>query len=184
MHIQITKPALFAAACRFISTEGTRYYLNGVLLVPTGQIVATNGHQLFAAYDPDMTGITESIIVKPPKQKMPAGWFKDGTLTFDGEIVKHSEDQVGSATEIDATYPDWRRAVPLTGCTGTIAPDISYNFDYLADFKAVGKHLGVQHPSIMLNGLGPALIGFGTRTDCFGCLMPLRNVAPSVPEWV
>jgi hypothetical protein len=39
----------YVDACQFVSMEETRHYLNGACLEPTGAIVATDGHTMFAA---------------------------------------------------------------------------------------------------------------------------------------
>lgn len=40
----------YADACHFASNEETRYYLCGALFEPSGHVVATDGHTLFAGY--------------------------------------------------------------------------------------------------------------------------------------
>lgn len=58
----------YVDACQFASTEETRYYLRGACLEPTGAIVATDGHTIFAgnaAHDPDKfrSELAETVII-------------------------------------------------------------------------------------------------------------------------
>lgn len=97
----------------FISTEETRYYLNGVCL--DGDVaVATDGHRLgchpagdFRAFDrPIIPRKSVGLLTSLPAAKTiefstskPAASF-----TFDGATLK--------TKLIDGTFPDWRRVVP------------------------------------------------------------------------
>lgn len=181
--ITITKPELFAAAARFVWTSpvGTAT-VAGVYIEPGGFITATDGHRMFCGHDPDAT-IERAAIIRPPKPKMPAAWFKAGELTLDGETARLNGD-ILTAPEIDGTFPDHRRVTPRK-TTGTFPRTLTFNWDYLADFNAVAKHLGCPAPTIALNDDNPTLIGFGTRDDCYGAIMPMRvkTTVATLPEW-
>ena len=194
MKVTTLKPELFAAAARFISTEETRYHLQGVFIepAPAGGIimVATDGHRFFAGFDPE--GETDgSYIIAPTKIKMAAPWFKcqgnAAVAVFEGgETARLTAPGVGiieQAKIIDGTFPDWRRVIPRAP-SGVWDSKYFYNVDYLAEFGDVAKKIsgGVNNLNINPNGDGPALIGFGDRDDCFGILAPLRfNTTVAVP---
>lgn len=116
-----------------ISTEETRYYLNGVFLVHLSdwsyRLVATDGHRLFAAdvQLPDATGILQPVI-------MPAAFVRAMIKTF-GKTSNPISFQVGSPRRSNAaptdTAPD-RSSAPRLALAGKISfgtfdADVSFN---------------------------------------------------------
>jgi DNA polymerase-3 subunit beta len=108
-------PAVFADIRPAISTEETRYYLNGVFLhsTPEGKarIVATDGHRLMARdVDSDYTGpgviiprrvVTQLMKLKPGKLATchEGARFTAGPLTIWTKII-------------DGSFPDYDRVIP------------------------------------------------------------------------
>lgn len=104
-----------------ISTEETRYYLNGIYLhaAPTGvKLVATDGHRLSKRFIPlddvpqDMPGI---IIPKKTVETIVKHLPKDGTVTLqvsDAKIRMMIGDMVLLSKLIDGTFPDYQRVIP------------------------------------------------------------------------
>lgn len=107
----------------FISTEETRYYLNGVSLEIEGKTlaaVATDGHRLakrqttLGASIPDM----ESIIV--PRNVCKLALSAIGEAEVDVRVsdkaIRFSAEGVSiDADLISGTFPNWRRVVPAVG---------------------------------------------------------------------
>lgn len=105
-----------------ISTEETRYYLNGVCwqIDTIGRhMVATNGHRLAACtYDNNPDEAAASSIIIPHTavkvlSKIAKG--KDAAVS-DATELHHLRFDIGRVTlltkTIDGTFPDWRRVVP------------------------------------------------------------------------
>lgn len=187
------KADLFCAAARFTSNEETRYYLHGIHLErhPSGGVTmaATDGHRLFAAYDETAEAEdlpAAGVIIKPPKQKIPAKWF-DGVVSLDGmkaELYRHGNapdggypDDMAAAPTIDAQFPDWRRVLPSAFSDNLEGR--AYNARYLMDFQEIGERLSGEKSdrsfTLTHNGAAPALVRFHGRDDCMGILMPLRG---------
>lgn len=185
------KADLFCAAARFTSNEETRYYLHGIFFEPhpSGGVTmaATDGIRLFAAYDETAEAEdlpAAGVIIKPPKQKMPAKWFDaEGSVTLHNNLARLTTftrgswfEDVAAAPVIDASFPDWRRVIPST-FSGNLEGR-AYNARYLMDFQEIGERLsgGKSDRSFILthNGAEPALVRFYGRDDCMGILMPLR----------
>lgn len=131
----------FAAAWNFVSTEATRYYLNGVHIEPhvNGGVlmVATNGHTLAAIYDPE--GESSGRYICPVPLRMVRSARKrqrgatstldtpkhlhfignaahligdHGSANYDPENIGPAHIETAYAPPIDGTFPDWRRVVP------------------------------------------------------------------------
>ena len=86
---------LFRTVYRAASKEKTRYYLNGVFVThapgdqPGVVIVATDGHKMLVAYDPNGSAPKgEGIILQTEGHKVPAANFRDNRkLKFKNERV-------------------------------------------------------------------------------------------------
>lgn len=137
-QITLASTADFAQALTFvataISTQETRYYLNGICLdrdTDTGQclLVATDGHRLHAApvqgieepapADPDCRPIVphftvdtiRRLIAKAADPQAPFRMELDMTsLRFETDLPGMHVTVVSKL--IDGVYPDWRRVVP------------------------------------------------------------------------
>ena len=191
MTLYISKPELFAAAARFVSTEQARPYLNGVAIQPCPNggafIIATNGHAMFVAIDDNAEWhgeSKESAIWHVAKPKLPASAFKAFGLSLDGVTAQFMA-QDGTPAHVIAcrkdtsnTFPDWTRIIPDT--TGATIPldNLAFDAAYIADFAAVTKQLNTSRKTAFVarvsNENGPALISIGGRRDCFGVLIPMR----------
>lgn len=118
-----------AFASNFVSTEETRYYLNGVCL--DGDVaVATNGHQLGCAPLGKNSGTFSGGIV-PRKAVGLIGKLPGLTgVTVNREklsVIFTAPGIVLRTKLIDGTFPDWRRVVPAdSDATSTVSvPRIS-----------------------------------------------------------
>ncbi len=101
-----------------ISTEETRYYLNGVYLHPLDDgrlaLVATDGHRLAKRELPyDLAGLDGIII--PRKTVGIIAKIMEGKATFSGSAQKirfESEKVTLTSKLIDGTFPDYTRVIP------------------------------------------------------------------------
>lgn len=100
--------SVFARVAFAVSTEETRYYLNGVYLEPTAA-TATDGHRL--AHITTELPAFEPIIVP---SKTVALWPKGSARVSlsSTKIRVQTTDMVMTSKLIDGTYPDYRRVIP------------------------------------------------------------------------
>ena len=208
-HINMVAPCM--------STEGTRYYLKGIYFerhAENGVVaVTTDGHRMAIAHDPaaalvtdgdvifslssdllkalnkrDVRDFTRWLVVK----RVASGMFGILTNTHQPDAV---EDAVScaleytrfSVTEIDGTFPDWRRVLPSSGQTSEAKSNnlfCSYNMTLLASFKTAAQYRadGVSRYSaheintvtiVSDDPTGPAWIRV-TYAGFAGIIMPVR----------
>lgn len=180
---------LFRAAYNCVSTEQTRYYLNGVFIEkhPTEGVllVATDGHRLIVVHDASGSIEGASQIVKLDKTalgicKAGRGEAGDRRLVIDGTnatIENFAGQPVGAAygVIIDGTFPDWSRvAKPSFDET---APAF-YKPKYLKAFGDAADELAERKGvAISLAGSsdGPALVRFSGVSIAYGVIMPVRG---------
>ena len=180
-----------------VSTEETRYYLNGINLefTPDGVVMAaTDGHRMIVLRQPygehAATAAHASVIVPRDlvaKLKVRHKVVEETTLTIadDGRLTfEHAGESYGGA-RVDGAFPDYRRVVPQD-LTGEAA---QYDPIYLADFAKARKELGgdrTTSPIVRYNGGSPAVVDFAWGTDfqAIGVLMPIRDrTEPTVHYW-
>lgn len=177
------KTDLLCAVAMCASNEETRYYLKGVYVMPHdggAMMVATDGHIMAVAFDEHGEAPEPAILSmdwKRSSMKTPVREEGVRRVIFDkptkgqgvaGEIVPHQPEHTrwgnGPAidfiqvTHIDATYPDFRRAVP--------------------DPKKGQAHIGRSFDAALIDKLGKAAkrAGFGTRF----CFMQERDTDPAL----
>jgi hypothetical protein len=160
---------LFLAAYTCVSTEETRYYLQGVFVTPavdpaTGRgvlMVATDGHRMALVYDANGRADHGRIIRLDPKSKALklARGESARVLHIDG-LAKgaHATARVMSGytggkhapvdldvirlDEIDGAFPDWTRVLPQGPVEGiAVHAGQTFNPDYLAGFGKAFKAL-------------------------------------------
>lgn len=112
-EFNIDLASFFAPTTFAISTEETRYYLNGVFLKGEGgklTAVATDGHRL-ARHVIEATEAFAGVIV--PRKTV--GLLPKGTVTVavsDAKIRITAGDFVMTSKLIDGTFPDYERVIP------------------------------------------------------------------------
>ena len=184
---------LFAATARTISTEEARYYLCGVFFEanPNGGVtmVATNGHTMTVAHDPDGTiEGTDGAIMKVDKTVLTAAKKAHmGNMIFTSDVATvyaHNSDTIagamGPCLEIDGRFPDWRRVVPqYTDPKGQAAQDHhGYLGATLQTILDTAKILGGKKASFTINAVGaksPELVLYESTDQIFSVLMPCRT---------
>lgn len=191
-------------AAEFISTEGTRYYLNGVYVEPAKEgviAVATDGARLIAVTDP------KGFIERPAILRAERGvWAKCRTkyaalLTVEAlgrqetpqPILAKIVPEKGAVEsvildEIDGSFPDWRRVFPTDfPKTGVVPP---FQGRYLAAFDGlarVGGHTGGVRV-VSRGEAEPAVVMSASSSTWpwLGVVMPIRGdkTPATYPAWL
>jgi DNA polymerase-3 subunit beta len=176
-----------------VSSEETRYYLNGINLefTPDGVIMAaTDGHRMIVLRQPygehAATGAHASVIVPRDlvaklkiNPRMKTLDTTDLTIGDDGRLTFEYAGELFGGSRIDGSFPDYRRIVPQNVSNEAA----QYNPAYLADFAKARVELGAEttkkggaSPVVRYNGESPAVVDFayGTGFQAIGVIMPLR----------
>jgi hypothetical protein len=184
-----------AKACaeisRFISTEETRYYLNGFLVTRNkgGDVllVATDSHRM-GVLKCDTALVSHEmcdriIRLSPAMLKACKGrgtnWLTISEAgqarvvsmgTIDDALTRQDFEAAQSDVFIDGTFPVWQRVLPDLPMAETVGGG-GFNAKYIESFGKLGSNV-----SIFQSALGnPALVRVGGRSDFFGVLMPMRT---------
>lgn len=200
----------FLAVSKLTSKEETRYYLTGVHIEPDPAggifLVATDGHRLCVAHDPNGYAERNAILTcdfKSPALKskrnenFPRHVYLDG-----GSADVRLVETVALATnadahplvdrllfdEIDGTFPDWRRVVPMDVEPSHMAP-LSFNVNLLRDIADSAKVLATDRCLAMelfqKSPGDPMVLRFGQLPDVVYVLMPMRGAGlTSTPDWL
>ncbi|ERI13556.1 hypothetical protein O206_08840 [Ochrobactrum sp. EGD-AQ16] len=121
--LELDLAALVAPCVHCISTEETRYYLNGVYLhAVDGRLVAvaTDGHRLMRNVGP--TGDLDYGVILPRKM---VGLLPKGAVTVElsqNKVRVTSGSTVITSKLIDGTFPDYVRVIP-TGNANVLSVD-------------------------------------------------------------
>lgn len=213
MYNAIVDAQLFRAASNFVSTETTRYYLNGVFIEKHKDggvtMTSTDGHRMFCVYDPDAFMDYEGgFIAKLDKAALnackPGRYDSFGRcimFDYDGNAeigIRQQSDDVDIAPKpihksydvlIDGTFPDWRRIVPKFEEGQEVGAVGCFNADYVGSFGKIYADLGQSKKNsiqiVQDEPHNPALIRFYGLDNAFGVLMPMRQeIEAAVPEFV
>ncbi|MBP8297855.1 MAG: hypothetical protein KAX84_17215 [Burkholderiales bacterium] len=191
-------------AAEFISTEETRYYLNGVYVEPAKEgvlAVATDGQRLIVVTDP------KGFIARPAILRAERGvWAKCRTkyaalLTVEAlgrqetpqPILAKIIPEKGPAEtvifdEIAGTFPEWRRVVPTDFPKTGVIP--AFKGRYLAAFDGLarvgGRSGGVRVVSRGLREPAVVLPASGSAWPWLGVLMPIHgdDLPSAYPAWL
>ena len=199
------------AALNAVSTEETRYYLNGVLLeidARETRYVATDGHILFAHraelpnYGPVKGEPIGTVNGSAPDNTL-TGHFIIPSATIKA-IKLAKRDSTGATLEagegrrltlkldnglsfgfepIDGCFPAWRRVLPVK-TSGKTAH--GYNPNLLLKLWKAGEALGIGQPSLSYNDDAPALLVYpGAAGQTLAVIMPMRQGKgeAELPNW-
>ena len=151
--------------------------------------VATDGHKLLAlpltlADDAPALVSGRYIIRREALESVKPVLKRPITVAIDSTARAATLDNGSAATTaplMDATYPDWRRVVPLT-VSGEVA---QFNAEYVGAFGKVYKLLGGKYsPAIRHNGDSAARVVL--TGDAVGVIMPMRGDPQPLenPSWL
>ncbi|WP_284777104.1 DNA polymerase III subunit beta [Agrobacterium sp. lyk4-40-TYG-31] len=110
-EFEIDLAALFAPVSFAISTEETRYYLNGVFFKGCrSEAVATDGHRLARNFGPELPTFAGIIVPRKTVSLLPKGKVQVSVSQQKIRIV--SDDVRITSKLIDGTFPDYERVIP------------------------------------------------------------------------
>lgn len=110
-EFEIDLAALFAPVSFAISTEETRYYLNGVFFKGgKSEAVATDGHRLGRHFGPELPAFEGVIVPRKTVGLLPKGKVQVAVSPHKIRIV--SDDVRITSKLIDGTFPDYERVIP------------------------------------------------------------------------
>jgi hypothetical protein len=164
---------ILRAALVCVSTEETRYYLNGVYVDPKGFLVSTDGHRAFVGkFSLEGVPAFDGWIMPRDAVKRALTGYKADTITI-------APDRVGPVmcAPIDGTFPDWRRIVPSGDAVSGVPAQ--FNPAYVADMGKIGDILrGKRKNSLPAHfhhtGECPTPVTFPEIDHAFAVLMPIR----------
>lgn len=113
VEFKVDLAALFAPVAFAISTEETRYYLNGVYLHNTGsglRAVATDGHKLSYSNAETVGNIPGVIVPRKTVGLIPKGEIN--VALSKNKIRFETADTIIVSKLIDGTFPDYTRVIP------------------------------------------------------------------------
>lgn len=176
----------------FVSTEKTRYYLNGFFVTKnaTGDVllVATDDHRMGVlkcgeSLVPDE--MCDRIVrLSPAVLKECNGrgtnWLtisdagqarvcSEGTVS--DALVRQDFEAAQSDVFIDGTFPDWRRVLPDLPMPETVGGDV-FNARYLNSFGSLSTSRLAVISLFQKQHQSPTLVRVLGRDDFFGVLMP------------
>lgn len=161
--------------------KDVRSYLNSVCIdvrASDAVAVATDGHKMLAValtVTDDAPALVPGryIIRRESLEGVKAVLKRPILVTIDPTARAATINNGSAATTtplMDATYPDWRKVVPLT-VSGEVA---QFNADYIGAFGKVQTLLGGKYsPAILHNGDSAARVVLAG--DAVGVIMPMRG---------
>ena len=177
---------LLRAALPAVSTEESRYCLQGVYFDPAGWIVATNGHVMFAAQVPAVADWAGRGIIAAGKQIEQAVKGRSAinvvVLEMDrGNVLVSACGNTVLAPIIAGEFPDWRRALPAD-CHKAPVPAHFLPGAMQSIYKMAKVLRSTAHIIARDDAESPHPVVFGKRTDCFAVIMPGRILCRSPSE--
>lgn len=180
------QPSILKACLAFVSTDETRYVLNGVHVILTpGRRVrfeATDGRRLvvhdteFSHYEKEPTDfIIPSDLIAA--LTIPDIQATEQTISFDGSIVTMRGDRLTfSGPFVDGKYVNTKAVIPDPLPEGMHAGEFAFNGQFIAEILTSIRALESRdHPPFRLLGSGPEapIVFLGRSTTAL--LMPVRN---------
>lgn len=209
---------LFRIAYLNVSTDATRYYLQGVLIEPATRgrpgalMVATDGHSMLVIHDESALNVPErGVILTLGVKNKPGKLFTSGSkgtnrVSWNGELATVSRllsaaetghnpscETLGAVpmTAIDASFPVWRRVMPLVGRDVERGEFPHFRVNVMAKMIAVGEAFAALKHARDLpmscyhsDAASPMLIKWGS-SPAVGVAMPQRETYnPDMPAWL
>lgn len=198
---------MFMAALLCASRDETRYYLAGVHVEPCPEggvlMVTTDGHRLAVFHDEDGVAPRHGIFSTKSKiARTPAKAAGPHRIAFDADDKKGGEHSaiiydlgapvdVALVTEIDGTFPEWRRIYPNGPEKGFVPSGFNaFDFDHLgvvrkSSIRAFGRD-ATSFDIIETSKGGPLSIIPNSHTHAARFLvMPMRGSSQDqYPSWI
>jgi hypothetical protein len=190
------------AVAPFVSTEETRYYLNGVYIAD-GLLVATDGHRLAVIRPKELDGaaregfilsketVKKILGVKPDKKEVlyvrldPENKLAEVVSLFGAGSIEEASTVKGQFilasfpfTPVDGDFPPWKRLFPPTAeyeptPAGGVGKPQTFNAKYLAAFQSFGMWVRLF---LNANTNAPCVVrGETDDFDAVGLLMSCRG---------
>ncbi len=184
---------LFRRAQSCVSTEETRYYLNGVAVEACAGggavLVSTDGHRMICLRDAEAEVSGPDVIVAIDKATLAVLKHRLAAFVVITGDRLQIEDKDGGVLHIqaqgcliDGTFPDWRRAVPNLTTDRVIG---TFNAALLAPLAAALCDGKMPAAGCYAADVANPILVIGTLSDAFGVLMPIRDGRdPFRPSWV
>ena len=184
------EPKYLKALSYAMAAKDVRYYLLGVGIDATSEAthwLASDGHRMsvyHGAASEDGFGtciLPRSFVLAVLKMGDRFTKSIQFRVDFTAQTVTHVASGLTDKL-IDGRYPDWRRVVP-TSVSGEPA---QFNPEYLGDLAKVASVLGFKpfHTRAAYNGQSNAIFMVDTETDFITVIMPMRQDAACVPDWL
>jgi hypothetical protein len=189
----MSKVTLSVRALRYvlphIGTEASRPTLHGVLLEPSGVIVATGGKTL-VAHAHSVSGVTRPIILEFPKLPV-----KADTLEFTMPVIDDASPVVArvlasSGMELervvirvrDGIFPNWRNVFPASDAKPI--PSVGVDPELLSRFYVKGSKELEAISLEFFHAESAIRVTYPKRPEVAGLIMPVRvNETPDT-GWV
>jgi hypothetical protein len=172
-----------------IGTEASRPTLHGVLLEPSGVIVATGGKTL-VAHAHAVSGVTRSIILEFPK--LPA---KADTLEFTMPEADSSSPIVARVLassgmeleriilrEVEGPFPNWRNVFPASDAKPI--PSVGVDPELLSRFYVKGSKELEAISLEFFHAESAIRVTYPKRPEVAGLIMPVRVLDTPDTGWV
>lgn len=187
----------FAAAALCVAGKGEiRHYLQGVYLSNVNcdqiRLIGTNGHYMFVSHNAnreDNNVPNEGLFIKP-LVKPSVKFAKAGNAVL-YRLDKHAG-QIKAGHEIipvelvEYAAPAFNLVIEMSVNTCESEEPAVSDFDpsLVAHLAKVAKALGVKTQSVKTNqrGMGAAIVSFGSLSNSFMVLMPMRADERALPE--
>jgi hypothetical protein len=214
----LVSAAHFASVLPFVGTEPTRYYLTGVFIEPVAdggvRCVATDGHLLAVAYDPEghangrwICPVPKSVKSALRKTTLEAGTKSKAaryvafsglgmhvlspaySLETDPQIIDEAHIVSAFSPPVDGTFPNWQVIWPKDVDARTPDPAVAYNGEHLKIFEGVGKQFNGKVATAVSLQTGsfdaPVIVHLSGVTEWVGLIMPMQaEVCLATPDYV
>lgn len=187
----------FAAAALCVAGKGeVRDYLQAVhisqLSADCTRLVGTNGHYMFVSHDESHEGnaVPDGGLFIKPQVKLSAKFAKAGNATLyrldrhAGQIKAGYETIPVEIVERDAPDFDGVIAKAVNTCSSEQPALSDFDPSYVAHLVKVARALDVrsQNVKVFQRGMDAAVISFGSLSNSFMVLMPIRADERALPE--
>lgn len=203
VSVIVSFPSRIADRLRpFVSSEETRYYLNGIHIIPKEhgtRFEATNGHILGVEYAEDVYA-SEELILSLPKPsllasaigklgglytvyKTPAGvvlGVKRLAANSDGAPQIFENDLIFTNSKIDGVFPDCDRVIPRDATEPSRGV---FNHKYLA---VVASAIGSAYVKPLSKDERSPAVAYSADQKFVAVIMPMRDdtVVQLLPAWL